>query len=67
VNHQVTAVVRGWLMHTLLLLLLLLRLLLPRSCCRELELDAQLRALQTSELPTKLTAQQLQMLLQSAY
>jgi hypothetical protein len=45
----------------------LILLLLLRSCCRELELDAQLRALQTNELPIKLTAHQLQMLLQSAY
>lgn len=44
-----------------------LLLLLLCCCCRELELDAQLRALQTSELPSKLTGQQLQMLLQSAY
>lgn len=35
---------------------------------REVELDAQLRALQTSELqPSRLTTQQLQMLLQAAY
>jgi hypothetical protein len=34
---------------------------------REQELDAQLRSLQTSELPSKLTPQQLQSLLQCAY
>jgi guanyl-specific ribonuclease Sa len=36
-------------------------------CCRESEVDAQLRALQTSELPSKLLPEQLQALLQSAY